>query len=452
MPGSLRLRMLAGSAAWIALGLLLAGFAIIAVFTNVQEQHTAGHLDSTALRLVSRLGVDQSQASFESVVADPRYGAQYSGLYWLVEDLQSGDLVRSRSLWDANLVVPEGNGTFRIAGPSGQRLEALAREVTTDGQRFRVVVAEDMALREDIVAEFGRAIALSMVVLWLILTLSAWFLAWLGLRPFARLRQAVADVRLGRSHELATDFPEEVLPLVHEVNDLLKGREKSLQFARQRAADLAHGLKTPLAVLAATADRVRAAGDVELADTLRMISAEMDSSVQYQLKLARLRVRGEQEALSASLSTAVIRSVSVLRKISRDQDLHWAVEVDRQVDVDVDGHDLIELVGVLAENAAKWARSRVDISCRLAGAEAELQVGDDGPGFAEETIRQLGQRGRRLDETTPDTGLGLAIAHEIVGLNGGTMVLGASAGGGALVTVKLPASQTRSAAGTTPQP
>jgi signal transduction histidine kinase len=170
-----------------------------------------------------------------------------------------------------------------------------------------------------------------------------------------------------------------------------------------------------------------------------MLAAQMNSRIEYQLKLARLRFRTRAQGTRSSLNDTVLRSVAVLRKGTVGETLAWGVQLDDALDVDIDGHDLMELVGIVLENAAKWARARVAVTGHRIESQIRLCVEDDGTGMSEEEISQLGRRGARFDETMPGEGIGLSIAFEIARLNRGVMKIDRSYLGGARVAIVLPA-------------
>jgi signal transduction histidine kinase len=263
----------------------------------------------------------------------------------------------------------------------------------------------------------------------------------LGLGPVSRIRQAIEAVRHGETARLEGKFPSELDSMVDELNRLLDVREIMNDRARARAADLAHGLKTPLAALHGIADRLRENGNEHDADLLQDLSFEMSERVDYQLKLSVLHPRTGTDNASSSLNTAVLRTVAVLKKTSRGEDLHWVAQLGADCSVDIHRQDLMELIGVLMENATKWAASRVVVHSRLEEAHAILEICDDGPGVPDSHSSQLGERGHRLDESLPGTGLGLSIAREILSLNGGTIAFTRADIGGLLVSLRLPLSR-----------
>ncbi len=436
-----------GAGAWIAVAVLLAGVAIVLIFSASVSRDRYEDLLGRLDRVLIGVSADPTIAGIGRQALDPRYDTPAGGLYWQVLDIASGEALRSRSLWDSGLEVPapptqSAPALHTVPGPSGQLLDALTQDITLPGtgeaRHLRVTVAEDAAIRGRDVRSFALDIATALLALGAALLLAGWLTVNLGLKPLTALRGALETVTGGSSKTLEGDFPNEVLPLVNEVNALLAGHERSIRFARARADDLAHGLKTPLAVLSATAARLRAAGDVANADILDMLAEEMAQRVDYQLRLAQLRMRSGEHSLSASLDQALLRSVSVLRRTGRGEELFFRLDIDNRISVDMDPHDLMELIGVLLENSARWAASEVRVSCRVEGGFAVFMVDDDGPGMTEAQIAMLGERGRRLDESRSGTGFGIAIAREILKLNGGTLELGRAESGGLAVKVRIP--------------
>ena len=447
-PRSLRLRLVGGAFVWIGLALLIAGLAIGWMFVANVERTTEGDLTDALNRLVAVIDPAAPSHGLVHPLADPRYDTPFSGLYWQVMPLDGSAVSRSRSLWDVELkpdlsAVSDGTGHFvTLAGPSGQSLLALVRRVRFDRpdgtHDFLAITAENRAVLDASIARFGFDLVMALVVLGLVLLVAAWLQVRLGLAPLDRLREGVAAVRRGDSDRLPADYPLEVLPLVEGLNELLRTQDKSVQFARARAADLAHGLRTPLSVLSTVANRLSARGDTETAALIGQITDEMVDRIDYQLRLARLRLRDGTHAYSTSLNKALARTISVVERTHEGERLAWSFLAEEALEVDIEQQDLIELVGVLLENAAKWAKSRVDVRVRRDGEEAEATIADDGTGLSPDQIARLGTRGQRLDESKKGSGLGLAIAGEIVELNGGRLSFESSPGAGLLVRLRLP--------------
>lgn len=447
-PRSLRLRLLGGAALWIILALLVAGLAIGWMFTANVERAMRDGLTASLNRLVAQIDPASADPVPSDALPDPRYGTPFSGVYWQVEAVDSGETWRSRSLWDHVLdtsaaTAPGGTERFgTLAGPSDQSLSGTVREVSfsTDAgpKVFRVTLAEDRALLDESIRRFGGDLMLALALLGMALILAAWLQVQLGLKPLENLREGIGAVRRGETQTLPPHYPAEVLPLVGEVNELLTQQRKSMEFARARAADLAHGLKTPLSVLRNLAAHMQTTGHADAGEQVDEIVGEMDDRVEYQLRLSRLRMRTKAHQLSASLNEAVQRTVAVLGRTQEGEELDWQVKLAPELAVDIDRHDLMELVGVILENAAKWGKSLVRVEGRANGQFAELTIADDGPGLTEDQITRLGVRGQRHDETRRGSGLGLAIALEVVALNAGTVEFSRASEGGLEARVRLP--------------
>lgn len=437
---SLRNRLLLGVSLWSLLVLALAGVVVVLIFTGTVQRDQVEDLGASLDQLTVAFSKESPAA--DTTLTDPRYQEPGGGLYYQVEDLVTGQTVRSRSMWDTELEIPSPDGKDLLAsatGPAGQNLSMLIRDISvlSPPRNLRLAVAEDVELRGHSISTFGMQIAAALLCVAAAVVVAAAIMLRLSLAPVAALRRGIATIHRGAGTKLEGEFPLEFDPLVKEVNALLDLNETTLKLARERADDLAHGLKTPLAVMQATAERLRLGGDAANASALDLLSGEMADRIDYQARLSHLRVRSKTRNFATSIDQALIRSVAVMRMTGRGADLYWHLSADR-VDADIDPHDLMELVGVVLENAGKWARSEVTVRSRREGDRAEFIVCDDGPGLAPEEMARLGERGRRLDETRSGSGFGLAIAREICRLNNGTVEFRRAPTEGLEVAVSLP--------------
>jgi signal transduction histidine kinase len=255
------------------------------------------------------------------------------------------------------------------------------------------------------------------------------FLVRQALAPFRSLRAGLTSVRDGRSQRIEGDYPSEVQPLVNDLNALLEDRERAIARALTTAGDLAHGLKTPLAVLA----------QAELAATLRQQVERMQRQIDYHL--ARARATATARA-APGLRCAVLPSVEglvrTMRRLHAEREL--AIEVDVPPAHEIRGRreDLEEMLGNLLDNACKWARSRVAISSSIDKAGLAIAVDDDGPGLDPSMRAQVLQRGVRADQQVRGSGLGLAIVSDLAELYGGSVTLETSPLGGTRARLQLP--------------
>jgi signal transduction histidine kinase len=259
-----------------------------------------------------------------------------------------------------------------------------------------------------------------------------------GLRPFNRLRQQLLALRDGSKLRIEGTYPTEVQPLVNDLNSLLEHREQTVKRALAKAGDLAHGLKTPLAVLHQEADRAEAAGQHETASTISNQVERMRRQVDYHLAQARATAPGTVPTAPCPLLPSVQGLTRTLLRIYTDRGVAIEVEVSAEHSIRGQREDLEEMLGNLLDNACKWAKSRVKIKSVQESGAVLITVDDDGPGLPASMRDQVLQRGIRADESAPGSGLGLAIVRDLVELYGGTVTLSDSPAGGLRATLRLP--------------
>jgi signal transduction histidine kinase len=258
-----------------------------------------------------------------------------------------------------------------------------------------------------------------------------------ALIPFRRLRSQLLELRDGRRKMILGVYPTEIKPLIDDLNELLEQREHAVQRAQAKAGDLAHGLKTPLAILSQEAERAVLLGNSEMAETMFQQIERMRRQIEYHLAQARAGSAGGPGIRSAVGDTAdaLFRT---LRRLYPGRDLSWDLEVSGTHSVRVRREDLEEILGNLLDNACKWAQSKVLLSSRLQKNEIVIVIEDDGPGIGPSLRNSVLQRGMRVDQATPGSGLGLAIVSNLVELYGGTISLDDSTLSGLRVSVVLP--------------
>lgn len=429
---SLTVRLVAAALLWTALLLGGGGIVLKGAFDDTVERQFGQRLDALLKAQIAALQVGaDGRLAVTRPLGEPRFERIFSGWYWQVTP-PSGELLRSRSLWDSTLPVhPAAHGvlTDRIAGPNGEALLAVERDVTLDGVAgpVHVLVAADLG---EIAAETGRfdsLLAAALVAMGLGLAVAVVAQVRFGLRPLRVLGVDLQAVRDGERARLAGRYPREVAPLAEAMNQVLDHDAVLIDRARTHVGNLAHGLKTPLAVLAA-----EASGSPDPA-TVRAQVLAMTRQVEHHLARASA-VAGAGRALGRKVPVAPVADdiVRVLQRVHADKGLSFEVAVEDAAAFRGERQDLEEIVGNLADNAAKWARTRVRITAR---GGLTLVVEDDGPGLTPEQAEDAARRGSRLDETTPGWGLGLAIVADIAALNGGAVAYGRSELGGLRVSV-----------------
>jgi signal transduction histidine kinase len=259
-----------------------------------------------------------------------------------------------------------------------------------------------------------------------------------GLLPFGRLRRQLLALRDGSGDRIEGIYPTEVQPLVNDLNSLLEHRERIVRRALAKAGDLAHGLKTPLAVLAQEAEQFEAAGQHEIASAINLQVDRMRRQVDYHLTQARATTPGNAPGARCPVLVSAEGLTRTLEKIYVARGLAMEVVVSPAHFVRGQREDLEEMLGNLLDNACKWAKSHVKIQSVQEYGAVVLTVDDDGPGLPTSIRDQVLQRGVRADEAAPGSGLGLAIVRDLAQLYEGTITLGDSPMGGLRASLRLP--------------
>jgi len=265
------------------------------------------------------------------------------------------------------------------------------------------------------------------------------FAAFRALAPFRQLRGRLSQIRDARARLIDGAYPSEIQPLVDDLNALIADREAAVKRAVATAGDLAHGLKTPLAVLSQEADRFTAAGDTETAARIARQVARMSQLIDYQLARARAApgVAGAPPCSLASCAAGIIRTLHTLY-LARGLEISCTIDAGLHVRVRKD--DLEEMLGNLLDNACKWAKSKIALAASCQGAAILITVDDDAAGLPADARGVVLERGMRLDETSPGSGLGLAIVRDLAQLYGASISLAGSPLGGLRASLRVPSS------------
>jgi len=433
-PLSIRARFLLVSLAIVPVALALAGLFFTSLFTaNLQrriEAELAGHINNLAASIHFQ---PDGRLARPTSTLDHRFSKAYGGLYWQIDDEAMQTQLRSESLWDVALALPgspPGDGAVHhheLAGPGGTRLLTQERRIIVNsptGKRsLRIAVAADRQPLDDA----GRAFVLDILPyiagLAAILILASLVQVTWGLRPLATLKDGLDRIREHRGGRLDTVLPKEFTPVEAALNRLLDSQAQAIGKARTRSGDLAHGLKTPLTVLANDALRIREAGEAEIADEIDHLVSVMRTHVERELVRSRIAASAEMRQSDGDLAKVIAEVVRTLKRTAGGEALDWCIDLPRSLMLPVDPHDLRELAGNLVENAVKWGRSTIRIRWRPAGVGGSLVIEDDGPGVDAGKISSMTRRGVRHDEQEPGTGLGLSIVQEICDVYGLALVI-----------------------------
>jgi signal transduction histidine kinase len=445
---SIRLRLLLAAAATIIAVLLTCAFIISMIFERHLEARIQLELDKHFTQLVAVTEIaDDGTVSQSRELADPRFELPLSGLYWQI-DLDGVPVAKSRSLWDQQLAVPtppkvmeEEPHIHELAGPDGQVLMSLEHPLTLSHQgKDTLFVATVGISRGEInqtVLSFARDVAPALVGLGLLLLLATWAQLSVGLKPLLTIESDVLRVRTGQSARVDESVADEVKPLATELNALLAANEQRTKEARQRAADLAHGLRTPLTVLGSIARTLAGDGKHGEAEKIRIQTEHMRQQVEWELSKALSSSDESREWLN--LAAQVQRLTHVLRMAEQGQSAAWNIELPENVELFFTRNDLHEILGNLFENAQKWARGTIAV--RLEG--SALVIEDDGPGVDESEIAKITERGFSKKEGRENSGLGLSIVKQLTDKNGVVLTFGRSPLGGLRVELGVPKNKIR---------
>ncbi len=440
--GSLSRRILLIAAGWITILLLVGGVALDRTLTGLVRGQFDEQLHYQLTAMISAAEIDPlGEIWFNRQAADQRFLEPNSGLYWQI-DGKGYEPFLSRSLWDRTL---ETSGRIARREPiyydsaqfADEPLRVIEQTIRIPGSevdwQFTVAASRDQLDQQ--IRNIRSILVWSFAVLGIGLFLMAMAQTWYGLGPLRRVRLAIARIRTTGANRVTDPLPQEVQPMVEELNALLAHSEKQAEEARMHAGNLAHALKTPLTVLTNAAS----AHAPDLDETVLREAATMRRQVDHHL--ARARAVGRR-AFGHS-RTGVMEAVSgVERAVARlHPDVRFDIAGAPGALVAMERQDLDEILGNLIENAAKYGGGSVFVTVDPdpTATLCELWVEDDGPGISEADRARLFGRGARLDTEKPGTGLGLAIVRDVVEIYGGEVELDESEDlGGLLVRLRLP--------------
>lgn len=456
-PGrSLTRRLIWLASGWIVIALVLTGWVLTTQFQESALRRLGASLNETLDQVVLAATATPEGVTVGPIL-DQRTLSIYSGKYWAVAELTPEGrvrfLARSRSLWDADLLVPhdlpprltEALGetiSYNAVGPNrGEPLRVAASMKRLPGRAAPVVFLAGVN-RSDVdgdTRQFATVVWLALLLLGGGLVAAVLLQVQIGLRPLFGLRNEIADVRKGRKARIERDYPVEIQPLAEQVNRLLDHNQEVVDRQRTHVGNLAHALKTPISVMLAEAGQAKGA----LPEMVRKQTGVMQAQVDHHLRRARAAARaahglGERTPVAEVIDELAVMIEQVFR--SKDLEIDWRAPDD--LGFLGERQDLQEILGNLIENAGKWSKRRVRVSAGGSGLGMLIAViEDDGPGLPKEQREAVLKRGARLDEATPGSGLGLSIVDELVRAYGGKLTLGESDLGGLKVMLELPAAE-----------
>lgn len=435
------------SAGWLIVALVATGFLLTELYTRALDTSLSQTLDFHVESLAGALLDSEDPRSPDIALADPRFGRPRSGWYWVIRN-ESGQVV-NLSTSVVGIDLPEisrsadslGRSTAMLEDAFGTKLRVVERRVSVGDRRYTIEVSGNFTEIQQLVDDFRGQAFIVLGAVGAMLAIMSTIVARFAMRPVARLSHAIEAVREGERAEIGGRYPREIAPLAEEVNELLRSNAQIIERARSQVGNLAHGLKTPIAVLRNEA----AANQGSLADVVRSEADKMSGMVTTYLDRARLAARTSLVGKRADAQLVLSRLVRVMAKIHSGVDIEFETPDTGAPWFRGDEADLEEMVGNLLDNACKWSSAQVRVrlgSARDArGTQLTVRIEDDGPGLEPQDVQKVLRRGVRLDEKTPGSGLGLDIVKELVDVYGGTLELTRSSLGGLQVDLRLPAAR-----------
>lgn len=432
------------SAGWLVLALVATGFLLTDLYSRALDTSLSQTLEFHVESLTGALLEAGDPVSPEIALTDPRFDRPRSGWYWAIRDANGTLYNLSTSVVGIDLPVvtgpPDvlGRRTAVMDDVFGTRMRVVERAVTVAPTTYQIVVTGNLSEILELVDDFRGQAFIVLGAVGVMLAVMSFIVARFAMRPISRLSKAIENVRAGEAGEVAGTYPREIAPLAEEVNELLRSNAQIIERARNQVGNLAHGLKTPLAVLRNEAGAKKGA----LANVVLAESDKMSTMVATYLERARLAARTSVVGKRADATMIMLRLTRVMNKIHPDVTVAF-----QRPDASLpwfrgDEADLEEMAGNLLDNACKWSKGqvgvRLDAERGNTGTLLLIRIDDNGPGLSEEDAQKVLRRGVRLDEKTPGSGLGLDIVKELVDVYGGSLELKRSALGGLLVELRLP--------------
>ena len=455
---SLAFRLFATAAAWVLLVLPIAGTIIYSLYRQEVEASFDRRL-GVLLTVVLNDTIDHGdqEPGEPKDVGEPLFEITHSGWYWQIKPLddKGGRTIVSRSLTGLSIPLPSEHNVepndreMRIAnldGPLEQKLRVAETSYVfgqgKKAQRYSVAVAGTLVEVETSLQKFRARLAMALALAGVGLLAVTLFQIRFGLLPLRKMEQGLSAVRSGEASRLDVELPQEIEPLQHELNALLKSNQDIIERARTHVGNLAHALKTPLAVMTNEARDDHSSLARKVAEQTEIMTNQVNLYLDRARMAARIGVIGRVTEVRP-VSESIMRA---LERIYRDRQLAFSMDCPPGARFQGERQDLEEMLGNLLDNASKWARSKVtltavpvaDRSVNGAHSWLEIRVEDDGPGLTPEQMADPIIRGRRLDETKPGSGLGHSIVADLAHSYHGKLVLERSEFGGLCARLTLP--------------
>ncbi|SET03403.1 sensor histidine kinase [Thorsellia anophelis] len=470
---SLKLRVTILTSILISSGLFITALLLVNIFNNYAENQVKQELLIHLNQLTAEVLIDEKGTlKLDGPLSDPRFNTPYSGLYWQINDFKSEPIMRSRSLWEEVITIDLSSladmpfGYQVIEGPPDEHLMVLSRQIelgSSNPKPYVLSVGINQAVLLTSLSEFRRILLIAFAGLAISMIIMGWIQIYASLAPINKIKIYLADIKQGKTRILEGKYPKEIQPLVDSFNDVLDHDTEVLTRARSQAGNLAHSLKTPLSILSqASYNSQRNLSDAKVSlhlhethvndalshhepiNQLHHLNELIDSQVKqikqyidYHLAQTRAAASTKIPGQKTNALEVVNTLVKTMKVLHREKELIFEVS-QQTLYFKGESQDLYEMLGNIIDNASKWAKNKICIRLEAKNSSLCIIIEDDGKGISSIEREVVLQRGVRIDEQVPGSGIGLFIVKELSQLYGGSLQLGESQLGGLLVELILP--------------
>jgi signal transduction histidine kinase len=326
------------------------------------------------------------------------------------------------------------------SGPTGPAITYGYTRKGPAGEDIHFVIATDQSVLDRQIGSFTRDLTAWLAALAVLLLATGFAIISFGLKPLDRLSLAFARLRRGEAEELEGQYPTEIAPLAADLNAYIHHNEAMVARARVQAGNLAHSLRTPLAIITDEAERLAERNDSRAAGAVLLEQASaMEQQIEYQLARARSSAGSKPSARGVVLPAAVLPILRAMERLHPQKTFTLKLDACEDRSLPLDPVDYAEVLSILLDNAGKWARREVTLTLAcLPNGASKVTISDDGPGIPEGQIERAFEVGTRFDPAVAGSGLGLAIARDLCEAMGVELIL-ENGSSGLVATLRSPA-------------
>jgi len=455
---SLQGRLLLATLLCLPLFLSLSGYLLDRAFKQSLEDAEAEQLQTQLYILLGATEWQDDQLWLPEELAEPKFSAPESDLFAYITDAQGALFWQSNSAlyldeqppFDKSrtqLGVESFNRESAIGEPSGERkgeyfryrYDLVWEAENGDEQILRFQIFHKLTSYQTKLRNYQRQLLISLLLFAAGLITTQLLINRWGLRPLTQLAQEINALKNSDKETLSDHYPDEIQPVTDSLNQVLSSEKQQRERYKNTLGDLAHSLKTPLAVIQGELGQLHDSPTIQqqsntiMGDQLQ----RMDAIIRHQLQRAVVSAPNAMHN-KIRLQPIVERLVSAMGKVYRDKDIEFSIDIDETLALAADSQDVFEVMGNLIENACKYGTKNVNLQAHKHTSGLRIIIEDDGPGVPIELQRKILERGARIDTAQPGQGIGLSVATDIISAYNGSIECSKSTLGGAKFSLWLP--------------